>query len=208
MSIVNNLDKVTQWAQEAICSKVKLKLPDDDKNDGSYTVQMVSPEAFVLYLPTKDRMPPKVAAPIPSLCVQLVEGTDHMTKSTGRMKMRFSLSAWNPGTHMQGEMFIPFRDEEGNLRYKEWTSEEAGEKFRRHSEGWRDVWSFVDTALRELENAEYINGLRLVKEEGVVYGPYTEDGAFTDYYPYWFAWISFTLEYGLNRKAEAYRQYL
>lgn len=208
MSIVNNLDKVAKWAQENICSKVKLKLPDDDRNDGSYSVQLVSPEAFVLYVPTKDRLPPKATAPIPSICVQLLEGNDDMSSSTGQMKMRFSLSAWNPGTHMAGEVLVPYRDEEGNLRYKQWTSDGSKEKFKRNAEGWRDVWSFADTVIRELENAEYIEGLRLVKEEGITYGPYQEDGTFTDFYPYWFAWVGFTLEYGLNRTAKAYHSFL
>lgn len=208
MSIVGNLDKVAKWAQENICSKVKLKLPDDDRNDGSYSVQLVSPEAFVLYVPTKDRLPPKATAPIPSICVQLLEGNDDMTNSTGQMKMRFSLSAWNPGTHMEGEVFVPYTDEEGNLRYKQWTSDDSKEKFKRNAEGWRDVWSFADTVIRELENAEYIEGLRLVKEEGITYGPYQEDGTFTDFYPYWFAWVGFTLEYGINRTAKTYNQYL
>lgn len=208
MSIVYRLDKVAKWAQDTICSKVKLKLPDDDRNDGTYGVQLVSPGVFVLYVPTKDRMPPKATAPIPSLCVQLVEGSEDMTKNSGRMKLRFSLSAWNPGTHKEGELFIPYRDESGNLYYKAWTSDDVKEKFIRNAEGWRDVWNFADTALRELEAAEYIEGLRLVKEDGITYGPYQDDGAFTDFYPYWFAWINFTLEYGLNRTTETYKQYL
>ena len=88
MSIVDNLDKVAKWARENICTKVKLKLPDDDRNDGSYTVQLVSPEAFVLYVPTRDRMPPKVTAPIPSICVQLMEGKEDLTKKRNSKEMQ------------------------------------------------------------------------------------------------------------------------
>jgi hypothetical protein len=208
VSIVNTLDKVAKWAQANICKDVKLKLPDDDKNDGTYNVKLVNPEAFVLYVPTKDRMPPQIAAPIPSLCVQLIEGTDDMIKSISRLKMRFSLSAWNPGMHKEGELFLPQRDEAGNLIYTVWTGSDIKEKFQRNSEGWRDVWTFADVAIRKLENAEFIEGLRLVKEDGVIYGPYQEEGAFTDFYPYWFAWVSFTIEYGLSRTAETYQQYL
>jgi len=208
VSIVGNLDKVAKWARKNICTKVKLKLPDDDRNDGSYTVQQISPEAFVLYVPTRDRMPPKAAAPIPSICVQLLEGTDDLINHTGIMKMRFSLSAWNPGLHKEGELLVPHRRDDGNLYYKRWTSDDKKERFQRDTEGWRDVWNFADVTIRELENAEYIEGLRLVKEEGITYGPYQEDGAFTDFYPYWFAWVDFTLEYGINRTAKTYSQYL
>src|SRR5699024_12063239 len=44
---------------------------------------------------------------------------------------------------------------------------------------------YSDLILREIENAEYIAGHRLVKEKGVKYGLFTEDGNIWDYYPYW-----------------------
>ena len=50
---------------------------------------------------------------------------------------------------------------------------------------------------------EYIAGLRLVKENNIEYGPFTEDGALVSYYPYWFCWVQFTLEHGLARKIPA-----
>ena len=69
--------------------------------------------------------------------------------------------------------------------------------------GWRDVWSFTDKVLQAIENTEYIAGLRLVKENNIEYGPFTEDGALVSYYPYWFCWVQFTLEHGLARKIPA-----
>ena len=36
----------------------------------------VHPAAFPLYVPGKDRLPPSVPAPIPSVCVQLIESED------------------------------------------------------------------------------------------------------------------------------------
>ena len=51
--------------------------------------------------------------------------------------------------------------------------------------------------LREIESAEYIAGHRLVKEQGIKFGLFTEDGNIWDYYPYWHNWITFTLEAGV-----------
>lgn len=208
MSIVRNLDNIVDWARTAICQKVKLKLPDDDANDASYTENLVTPEAFVLYVPTRDRLPPKAAAPIPSICVQLVEGKDIPSSGSGRFKIRFCLSAWNPGEH-GGDTFIPTESETHRWAYRKWTGPEASKHFVRNCEGWRDVWNFTDIALQAIENTEYIAGLRLVKEDGIEYGPFTEESGIVDYYPYWFSWIQCTLEHGLSRKtSDSYKDLL
>ena len=78
MTLVNSIDKIVSWLTENVCSKIALKLPDDYRNDTGYDVVMVNPAAFPLYVPGKDRLPPNVAAPIPSVCVQLMEGSDEL----------------------------------------------------------------------------------------------------------------------------------
>lgn len=203
MAIVDMMEKVTAWAQEAICAKVKLKLPNDKAVDASYNegYTLVHPAAFPLYVPTKDRIAPRVAAPIPSLCVQLLSGQDKADKGT--MRLRFMLNAWDPGLHGP-DVFHPA----GDGQYTQWNGEEAMAYYERRSEGWHDVWHFVDTALRELESTAIVGGFRLVREAGIEYGPLQEDGAIPDYYPYWFAWISFTIEYGLLRDQPSYHEYL
>jgi hypothetical protein len=48
-----------------------------------------------------------------------------------------------------------------------------------------------------------------VKESGIKYGLFTEDGNIWDYYPYWHSWISFTLEAGVvTRTPEIYENLL
>ena len=75
---------------------------------------------------------------------------------------------------------------------------EAAKTYTRNMEGWRDSFNFADLVLREIEGAEYIAGHRLVKEQGIKFGLFTEDGNIWDYYPYWHNWISFTLEAGVS----------
>lgn len=210
MSIVKNLDDIVEWCKVSICEKVNLKLPDDDVNDAGYEPKYVNPAAFVLYVPAKDRLPPNVAAPIPSLCVQLMEGKDELIGRSRRLSVRLCLSAWNPGEH-GGDIFIPHEDasQVGGFYYRRWDTPEAAEHYKRSAEGWRDVWNFTDTALSTVYNAEYLAGMRIVKELGVTYGPFLEEGAIWDYYPYWHSWIAFTLECGIvQRPPDAYRDYL
>ena len=198
MLLVESIDKVVAWLNENVCSQIQLKLPDDYKNDKEYAVEYVQPAAFPLYTPGKDRLPPNVRAPIPSVCVQLTEGSDGLLKRQRRLQLRLCLACWNPGEH-GGEVLHPRKNEAalGGYSYYRLTGE-AAQTYTRNMEGWRDSFNFADLVLREIESAEYIAGHRLVKEQGIKFGLFTEDGNIWDYYPYWHNWITFTLEAGVT----------
>lgn len=198
MLLVESIDKVVAWLNENVCSQIQLKLPDDFKNDKEYAVEYVQPAAFPLYTPGKDRLPPNVRAPIPSICVQLTEGSDDLLKRQRRLQIRLCLACWNPGEH-GGEVLHPRKNEAalGGYSYYRLTGE-AAQTYTRNMEGWRDSFNFADLVLREIESAEYIAGHRLVKEQGIKFGLFTEDGNIWDYYPYWHNWITFTLEAGVT----------
>lgn len=197
MTLVQSIDKVVAWLNENVCSQISLKLPDDYKNDKSYGVEFVTPAAFPLYVPGKDRLPPSVPAPIPSVCVQLMEGSDDLLKKQRRLQLRLCLACWNPGTHGL-EVLHPRKDEKalgGNSYYT--AAGETAQTYVRNMDGWRDAFNFADLVLREIEGTEYIAGHRLVKESGIKYGLFTEEGNIWDYYPYWHNWITITLEAGV-----------
>ena len=198
MTLTQSIDKVVSWLAENVCSQITLKLPDDDRNDAEYAVEYVHPAAFPLYVPGKDRLPPSVPAPIPSVCVQLMEGSDDLLKFRRQLQLRLCLSCWNPGLHGAEVLHAkPDASKIGGFSYYRVTGE-AAETYTRNMEGWRDSLNFADIVLREVENAEFIAGHRLVKESGIKYGPFVEDGNIWDYYPYWHNWISFTLEAGVS----------
>lgn len=210
MTIAQCIEKVTDWLNESVCPKIKLKLPDDFQNGKQYKVEAVNPTAFAMYQPGKDKLPPGVIAPFPSVVVQLLEGSDNMTDSNGRMKLQLSFTTWNPGNHA-GELTratgttIATGSEDIDVHIRGIASEQA---FIRNAEGWKDVWNFVDRALREIENAEYLNGLRVVKELPITYGQFQQEGQISDLYPYWGAWAIFTIERGLARTGAAYSEFL
>ena len=198
MTLVNSIDKVVEWLTANVCSKITLKLPDDARNDKGYEVEMVHPAAFPLYVPGKDRLPPKVAAPIPSVCVQLMEGSDDLTKKQRQLQIRLCLACWNPGKH-GSEILHPRKNAGAVGGYSYYINTgEAAKTYTRNMDGWRDAFNLADLVLREIESAEYIAGHRLAKEQGIKFGLFTEDGNVWDYYPYWHNWITFTLEVGTN----------
>lgn len=197
MSIVSDLDMVRDWVQENICSEIKLKLPADTDNR-EYSYELVTPETFVLYLPSKDRLPPGALSPIPSVCIELLEGKEDAT-GLGTVDLRLVFSAWDPGIHGP-DIFDPVEGKPGHFtgRY----SKDSREFYRRCSEGWRDLWNFIDLALRKLESAGSVGGLALDRKAGIQYGMFSQDGALLDFYPYWHGWITLTLNRGTARKPE------
>ena len=209
MTLVQSIDGVVEWLRSNVCNQITLKLPDDYSNDTAYGVKFVKPAAFPLYVPGKDRLPPSVPAPIPSVCAQLMEGSDDLQQKKRQLQIRLCLACWNPGEH-GGETFHPRENtgSSGGYSYYNATGE-AAKTYARNMEGWRDSFNFVDLMLRELEGTEYIAGLRLVKESGIKFGLFTEDGNIWDYYPYWHSWISFTLEAGVVAKTpDIYKDFL
>jgi hypothetical protein len=199
MSVVNILDRLTKWAQISICNKIQLKVPPDDETsptDEGYKYERMKPTAFTLYVPTKEKLPPEIISPFPSVCVRFMEGSDDITDKKGNIGIQLCFSAWNPGTHGK-DVLIP--SETDKLTLKRWTGEEAKQYFQRNSEGWRDVWSMVDIALREIESVTNIDGLVIDMSKPVKFGPLSEQDAIPDYYPFWFAWVSFYVTYPITR---------
>lgn len=205
MSIVNSIETVRDWLTAEVCPLVKLKLPDDNATDASYPYKLVNPAAFSLFVPSKDRTPPNIAAPIPSVCVQIVQGDDDLLQSARDIKIRLCFSAWDPGYHGP-DIFKPKGD--GSGTYIQQYNEAAASYFVKNGEGWRDAWNFVDTSLRLIENAEYLGDLRVIKEKGITFGPVTEQDAVPDFYPYWFAWAEFSIEETLTRNQKSYQHLL
>lgn len=198
MSIVKNIDNITEWIKSNICPKVTLKLPNEDKNDHRYEVKTVNPAVFAIYVPPKDKLPPNVQAPIPSICAQVIKGKDSPDKKTRVLDIQLNLAAWNPGTHESEKVEpVPDPDKVGGYRYIKYQGEIESQTYKRNYEGWRDIYTFLDRVLAEVEGTDYIAGYRVIKEEGIEYGPFMEDGIIYSDYPYWFTWVRFSLEVGL-----------
>ena len=200
MAIVDDLTKIRDWLQTEVCDKVKYKLPDEQNADGGYNYELVTPSAFVIFTPTKDRLPPNVRAPIPSVCVRLSEGEHKPNDGTNTMRLMLHFCTWNPGIHAK-DNFVPVEEGAGMKGYNQVVEAE----YKRSVDGWQDVYNFIDVALRAIESAEYIAGMRVVAEDGIKYG--MNDYSLDDFYPFWPAWISFTVQAG-NVRTKTYEELL
>lgn len=185
MTIVANLDNVKKWIEEHICSEIEFKKPDDENYTEEYKYELIKPSVFVHYLPSNKF--PNTAPSIPSICVQLESGNDSIIEKRGELNIRLGFSTWNPGMHI-----------------KEHDNKVCNINF----EGWRDAWNFVDLALEKIENSEFIGGLRLVKENNIEFTPLSEQDPIPQFFPYWYAQVTFTLERSVLRTKEIYSNLL
>lgn len=188
MTIVQCLESITDWLNQKVCPRVRLKRPCDYEQGTLYDFEEVSPTAFAMFLPGNDKLPEGVPSQCPYILVQLVDGGQDLVRENDRMNVQLSFMTWNPGVHP---------DENGMT-----------DEYRRTADGWKDVWGFLERTITDIENAEYLNGVRFVKEAGVKYGQFAKDGQIADTYPYFYAWTTMTVERGLNRTESAYSQLL
>lgn len=169
MAIVKQLDIIKSWLEKEICPNFKLKEANDENVDATYSYEIVNPSVFILYVPPKELIPEKNR--VPSICVQFDDGQE-TRDGGGKLNVRLQFSIFNPGEHTENG-------------------------FDRNTEGWRDVWNLIDYTMERIRNTEVIEGLRIVKEDGVKCGPISDQGQIPLFYPYYFAWLTFSVEYGI-----------
>ena len=170
MAVVKQLDKIKAWLEAEICPQFKFKQANDELVDATYPYKLVNPNVFILYVPPKELI--GEANRVPSICIQFDDGNESMAKASGVLNLRLQFATFNPGEH-------------------------TGDDLNINTEGWRDVWNLVDYIMRKLRDTELIEDLRVIKENGIHYGPISDQGQIPNFYPYYFAWMSFSVEYGM-----------
>lgn len=196
MTITNSLIEIADWLDKGVCQNFKFKVPPEEGMpvDSRYQYKEACPHAFPVFVPTKDKLPPDVGTNSPSVVVQIAGGADDVETEKREMTVNLALSCWNPGRHSR-DIFYPH-----NLRPEE------PEKYKSSCDGWMDAWNFADAILRELESAATICGMKL--QGKVSYGPYKEKDTIIDCWPFWYAWIQFTVQSRFIRNNEVYNDLL
>lgn len=189
MTVVESVQRVMGWLSETVCPLVSLKLPPQDGGVSAqgYGFETVHPAVLGMYWPAGAQMcPPDVRSPHPGVLVQVVGGEDSHPERRSSLTLRLHLSAWNPGRHGP-DAWSPDREAGAFVR------SDAGTFQPGYDDGWRDAWNFADTLLRELRAAEDVGGLSVDRSRPVTFGPYEDQGAIVDLYPWWFCHVDVTL---------------
>jgi hypothetical protein len=170
MAVIKQLDKIKSWLETEICPNFKFKQADNENLDVTYPYKLVNPNVFILYVPPAEII--GEANRVPSICIQFEEGNESIANLSGVLNLRLYFAVFNPGEHTKDDFTI-------------------------NTNGWRDVWNFVDYIMEKIRNTELIEDLRIIKENGIHYGPASDQGAIPDFYPYYYAWMTFSVEYGI-----------
>lgn len=184
MAVIKQLDKIKTWLENEICPQFKFKLADDDNVDVTYQYELVNPNVFILYVPPAELIG---NYRVPSICIQFDEGNESMAKASGVLNLRLQFATFNPGEHCEYG---------------------ADRVFDVNVEGWRDVWNLVDYIMKKLRDTELIDDMRVIKENGIHYGPISDQGQIPNFYPYYFAWMTFSVEYGIQSSKAQIRELL
>lgn len=185
MLLTKNIENLTQWVQDNICSQVELLKPNDEQMGSEYDVQYVHPKAFSLYIPAKDCLPPDVDTKLPAVCIQLADGNDNLTLNEETLHIRLAFATWNPGIYEE----IEEKDSKGNKVKKQ--------VLKMNADGWKDTWNFLQKAKRIIQKQMYIEGMKVDRKEPMKFGFFTADDTMVNAYPEWYAWLSFAVKYGM-----------
>lgn len=140
MSIVHIIDSVTDWARENICAKIRLKAPPEDADDpmdeaAAPDYKLVQPAAFSMFVPTREKLPPGILSPIPSVCVRIDDGGDELANGRGSANIIMMFSAYDPGTH-GADLYVPVPGQPG--------------LFKRNTGPEADIFTILNTPMRML----------------------------------------------------------
>lgn len=203
MAMVEVVDRVTDWLNEKVCPLVEFKVPNDMVHDDSYDYRLINPTAFPMYLPTVDKLPEGVESPVPSVVVRVNGFTDDLVKGERHIQVSLLFATWDPGVHRQDI----YRGTSGTMYFSTPYNQSDGDTYTKGMDGWKDAWNFLDTAIRTIENTEYIaDQYRFEKEKNIGAGPVSTKEGVTDFYPYWYAVANFTImeEIGHKRRHVKY----
>ncbi len=194
MTNVELIENLRSWIESEVASKIELKTPKGDIDDGDYEIDFAHPSVFSYFVPPSSVDADQPHAP--SICVQFLD-TEESFQGAGigekHIRVRIAIIVWNPGEHV---IFEPHEDitKLGAVAYTPNT-----EGYLRTLDGWKDFVNLQDDILNKIKGTQYIEGME-VDLSSIKYGMFKdEEDSIYLYYPYWQGYIDFTVKLGATR---------
>lgn len=200
MTVKILIDDLTSWAEDKLCKPIKFKRAAAINTDATYEHELVTPKVFAMFLPDVDRLPVGVEDIYPSICLQWDGDDERPQERKSQTTIRLNLGIWNPGEHSEDIIAESF-SQDGEIVNKE-------KSFTRDALGWGDIVNWIDLIKRELRNNDIIcEKYRVRLEDGIRSGFRSEQGTIFDYWPFYFGFVEFNIEYG-NTQAKTFNNLL
>ncbi len=195
MAIISTIDSIRDWLNKNVCPLVQFKKPDDETMSEEYPYELVHPNAFSMYIPDTSDLPPDIPSNAPCVCVMLTKGKDEFDPKFGSgpgrtCNITLLFRTWSPGFYHSDQVVRT-----GMSQFQRHLDGEGDQILDTASEGWRDAWHFVDMTLNALECERGFEdtGLILETNKGITFEPIKQDVNLPDAYPYWYAFVDFTV---------------
>jgi hypothetical protein len=163
---MKTLESIQKFLQDLVCSKIKLKKPNDKNVD---LFELVNPNAFIMNFPSKNHLPEGIESIIPCLVVCFEEGSDD--SKTSDINIRIILVVYSPGFHK--------------------SNEENEVECTADGEGWRDLINFIDTTKAAIQSNQILNGITV--QYPIKWGVYQKEDQAPELDPYFYGWITFSV---------------
>ena len=108
MTVVDSLTSISDWLNKEVCSNFKFKsepLQGKPITD-SYEYEEVHPQAFPVMVPARDKLPPNITVNMPSVCVQILDGSDTVVTGKRDININLGIATWNSGVHSK-DIYYP-----------------------------------------------------------------------------------------------------
>jgi len=164
MSTVTILEAVQAFLQQKVAPTILLQKPNDN-NVEDYS--LVNPSVHIGWIPPKGYLPAGMESAIPCLIVGFDDGT--MDDQDSSHNLRISAAVYSPGLHVPNES--------GEVTYTP------------DFQGYRDLMNLIDRAVSKMGKNPIIQGKGTIRNP-IKWGVYQHEQP----YPYWYGWITLTVE--------------
>jgi hypothetical protein len=164
MSTIAILEAVQAFLQEKVTPTIKLQKASDT-NVHDYS--LVNPVVHIGWIPPKGYLPAGMESAIPCLIVGFDDGTKDSQDEN--LNLRISAAVYSPGLHAPKES--------GEIAYIP------------DFQGYRDLINLIDRTVAKLRENPIVKGKGTVRDP-IKWGVYQQEQP----YPYWYGWITITID--------------
>ena len=180
MISVDMLESICKWLKTNVADTIKLKKPDNDYTDGSYTYTEVNPSVYPLYVPSSK----EVTMPAPCMCVSPEKVEDDFIHESN-VSINIALIVWALGIHSDG-LWTP----DGLGGYTRPLTHSENQSFTAYQESYLDIWNLTDITIRAIKKDMRIADMAVIPNINLTYGV-AETGLYGT--GYWSNYIKLTL---------------
>ena len=172
MTILKQIENLAEWFRVNVAPVHKSKVPPEKGKaiTKDYQFVLANPSVHTFLFPDVEEFDPEgqPLQPAPSMILQLLDGMEESEArggTSGTMRFRLVFSLWNPGLH-------------------------TGEEFKRTADGWRDLFTLMDTTHARMKKARILNG-HTIRGGRIDFAPLKEGGALIDSFPFFYGETNF-----------------